>query len=313
LIGPLFVLGVALLVVIWLLTRRRRLRWRTINVNGLERRYLLFPADEGAGQMPLLLFFHGGLARVEFLAAHSGVVEAGKRYGCMVIFPEAADGWIDARPERGGSTRDIDFVDALLDSLVGSKQIDPARVFAVGLSNGGLFVFRLAHERPRRFTGFATALANMPVAALSTVAGPPVPIAMIFGRQDHIMPWMGGTIVRGEYVGVGGEVVSGDATRRFWLKRNDTHQVPRVQRWLSSGREIEVEDYAPRPGGAPVRFVSIGDWGHRWPIWKRALAGNPDAFDASDLIMEFFSSLSSGTNTGIFPVAEGGHHASARG
>jgi polyhydroxybutyrate depolymerase len=299
LIGPLFVLGVAMLVAIWLLSRRHSgLVWRTINVNGSERRYLLHASDEGSRQKPLLICFHGGFARVESLAKRSGIAEAGRRQGCMVIFPEAADGWIDARPERGGSARDIDFVDALLDSLVRKNQIDAERVFALGISNGGLFVFRLASDRPRRFAGLATALASMPIAAVSPVSGPPVPIAMIFGRRDRVM-WEGGRLARGV-----GEVASAHVARRFWLKRNNTQPVPRLQRRVSAGRQIDVEDYAARPGGAPVRFVCIGNWGHHWPSWNPGLAGNSDTFNAADLIMEFFCAP-------IFPAAAGERSANA--
>lgn len=141
-IGPLFLIAVGLFVVFWLLSRRRSLfRWHTINVNGLERRYLLRRSDEGARYKPLLLCFHGGRAQVELLARRSGVAEAGQRLGCLVIFPEAKDGWIDLQPERGLSPRDLDFVDALLDLLVSNKQIDSSRIFAFGISNGGQFVF----------------------------------------------------------------------------------------------------------------------------------------------------------------------------
>jgi polyhydroxybutyrate depolymerase len=285
LIGPLLVVGVSLLVAIWLLRQRRGgLVWRTISVNGVRRRYLVRASDVGLNK-PLLICFHGGLARTELLAEHSGIAEAGRRQGCMVIFPEAEGGWIDARPERGGSTRDIDFVDALLDSLLSKKQIDAERVFALGVSNGGMFVFRLASERPERFAGLATALASMPPATLFPVSGPPVPIAMIFGRKDRSM-WEGGVLERGI-----GEVASADATRRYWLKRNNAQPVPRLNRRVSAGRQIDIEDYAAGPRGAPVRFVSIGDWGHRWPMWKRAPDGSPDAFNAADLVMEFFSQL----------------------
>jgi polyhydroxybutyrate depolymerase len=313
LIGSFFVLVLALLVVLWLLLQRRRVDyWRTINVNGLERRYLVRSSDPGARQHPLLLCFHGGGGRVELLAQRMGVAESGQRQGCMVVFPEAKDGWIDARPERGGSTRDLDFVDALLDSLVSSNRIDPSRVFAFGISNGGLFVFRLACERPNRFAGVATALANMPVAALGSRSGPPVPIAMIFGDRDRVMPWAGGHILRGPEIGVGGEVVSARETVRFWLRRNYAEQTPQLRRVVSADHPVEVEDYASAPNGAPVRCVTVGNWGHRWPRWGGALSASSDIFNAADLVMEFFSGLdSSDRNAQTFSAAAGERNASA--
>jgi polyhydroxybutyrate depolymerase len=292
LIGPLFLIAVGLFVVFWLLSRRRSLfRWHTINVNGLERRYLLRRSDEGARYKPLLLCFHGGRAQVELLARRSGVAEAGQRLGCFVIFPEAKDGWIDLQPERGLSPRDLDFVDALLDLLVSNKQIDSSRVFAFGISNGGQFVFRLACERPRRFAGFATVLSNLPVAALSRRSGPPVPIAMVFGKRDRVMPWEGGRLRRRLGLRPGGEVMSAQATIRFWVERNRAQMQPQLRRFESAGRPIEIEDYSARSQGAPVRCVTVGNWGHRWPRWGQALSASSDTFNAADLITEFFSGL----------------------
>ena len=115
-IGLLVLLVIAVLVVLWLLWRPRGvLFWQSINVDGLERRYLVRSSNDGGRRKPLLLCFHGGRAQVELLARRSGIAEAAQHRGCMVIFPEARDGWVDLRPERGGSPRDLDFVDALLE------------------------------------------------------------------------------------------------------------------------------------------------------------------------------------------------------
>jgi polyhydroxybutyrate depolymerase len=308
LIWPFLFIAAAFFVVLWLLARRRgRVRWHTITVNGVERRYVLRTADEGAGGKPLLLCFHGGRARVELLAQRSGIAEAGQRLGCIVVFPEAKDGWIDLRPERGRSPRDLDFVDALLDLLVSNNQVDPARIFALGISNGGQFVFRLACERPLRFAGVATALSNLPVAALSWRSGPPVPIAMIFATRDRVMPWEGGRLTRRPGRRAGGEVVSAHATAQFWVQRNDAEQKPQLRQFVSADRPIDIEDYRARPDGAPVRCVTVGNWGHRWPRWGRTLSKSSDAFNAADVVVEFFSGLSrSGKSVAAFSNATRG-------
>jgi polyhydroxybutyrate depolymerase len=313
LIGPFFVVAVALLAVLWVLWHRKTLVLsRTITVNGLERRYLLRSSDLRARNKPLMLCFHGGGGRVEWLARHSGLAEAGRRQGYMVVFPVAEDGWIDSRPERGGSTRDLDFMDALIDSLASSNHIDRSRVFAFGLSNGGLLLFRMAFERPHRLAGFATALANLPVACLSARPGPPVAIAMIFGRNDRVMPFEGGRIQRGRRVGVGGEVVSAQETLRFWLKRNRLEEASRLRRLESAGRLVEVEDYSEGPGRAPVRYVTVSDWGHRWPAWSVASSESSDKFNAADVVTEFFSGLgSSNTEARKYSTAAGARSAHA--
>lgn len=308
-IGPLVVIFVAVLTVFWLWRRRRRRRvgrWRTITVKGLQRRYLLLSADPSARNKPLLLCFHGGLGSVQLLVETSGIAEVAQHHGYTVVFPEAKDGWIDSRPERGGGTRDLDFVDALLDSLITSKQVDPSRMFALGISNGGLFLYRMVGERPIRFAGLATALANMPAAERSAGFGPPIPIIMIFGRQDRIQPWEGGRVRRAAKLGVGGDVVSAEATLQLWLRRNRAEGAPKSRRLVSAGHPIDIEDYPAGSDGAPVRYVTVGNWGHRWPCWGNALSVSADDFNATNLVMEFISGLrpSERTASGLSAASE---------
>jgi polyhydroxybutyrate depolymerase len=287
-----FLLAVAFLVVFWLLWLRRVVDgWHTINVNGLQRRYLLRSSDRRARRRPVLICFHGGGGRIEWLARRTGITQSAQRQGWIVVFPEAKDRWIDARPECGGSARDLDFVDALLDSLVNSNRVDPFRVFAFGVSNGGLLVFRLGCERPSRFAGLATAFANMPVVALSVGSGPPVPIAVMFGRRDRVMPFEGGRIMRRPGLGVGGEVVSAQETVRFWLRRNRAEGTAQLRCLASAGHSVDVEDYSAGPGGAPVKYLVINDCGHGWPRRRLTVSGSSDTFNPVDLVIEFFSGL----------------------
>jgi len=296
----------AILVIIWWLLRARprRFNWQVIDVNGVQRRYLQHVAEEDLRDRPLLLCFHGGRAQVERLARRSGLAEAGAQHGCIVIFPEAREGWIDLRPERGGSARDLEFVDALLDLLIGDNRVDPSSVFAVGISNGGQFVFRLACERPGRFAAVATALSNLPVAALSWRSAPPVPIALIFGRRDRVMPWEGGRLQRRPGLPAGGEVVSAPATVRFWVERNRAQLPPQRRRFVSAGHEVEIEDYAAETAGAGVRSVTVAKWGHRWPRWDGGPPASTDRFNAANVVMEFFAEQSlSGKTAPTFPGA----------
>lgn len=310
-IGALVVLLVALLVGLWLLWRpRRAVGWESIVVGGARRRYFVAASDPHARQQPLLLCFHGGAAHVETFVERSNLGEIGRRHGYMVVFPEAKDGWIDSRPERGAGPRDLDFVEALIDALVRDHAIDTSRVFAVGNSNGGMFAYRLAYERPQRFAGFAAALANMPIAGLSAPPGPPAAIALMFGRNDRVVPWEGGQIARGQQVGVGGEIVSAEATLQFWLLRNGNSGAPQTRRLMSAGRPIDIEDYPAGPNGAPVRYVIVGEWGHRWPRWGDDSSAESDRFNAADLVMEFFSGLGlSDRDRQTVAAGEGSAHA----
>src|SRR5688572_9334551 len=53
-------------------------------------------------------------------------------------------------------SNDVGYVNALLDTLLKKYRIDPARVYATGLSRGGFFSQRLAAELPEKFAAIAS-------------------------------------------------------------------------------------------------------------------------------------------------------------
>jgi poly(3-hydroxybutyrate) depolymerase len=266
---------------------------QTIDIDGEERVYYIrWPARIGFDH-PLLLAFHGGLGSAEFFMKQTRFFETGPLRNYVVVFPEAPEGWIDARPERGGSRKDLDFVDRLLDELLLHPEIDPRRIYGVGSSNGGLFIFRLATDQPRqRFAGFATALANMPVQALETVRpGPPIPILLAHGNRDFLMPFGGGELVKSKNIGKGGTVISAHDNLAFWVARNRASPRPEARTFGRPPRLVEMLDFPPLAGGGPVRYLEIQNWGHRWPRWDASPEEGIEAFDIADIIYDFFAGL----------------------
>jgi poly(3-hydroxybutyrate) depolymerase len=81
---------------------------------------------------------------------------------------------------------------------------------------------------------------------------------------------------------------------------------------VSAGHSIAVEDYSAGPHGAPIRYVALDDWGHRWPSPGGALSARSDNFNAADLITEFFSGLSwYGKDATMFSAVTGERRAHA--
>ncbi len=52
---------------------------------------------------------------------------------------------------NGVRADDAAFLDALVDKMIGELGVDPQRVFAAGVSNGGSMALRLALEHPERY------------------------------------------------------------------------------------------------------------------------------------------------------------------
>jgi polyhydroxybutyrate depolymerase len=147
--------------------------------------------------LPLVLMLHGGGGsgeQVEESSSNLSVVA--DEEGFIAVYPDGT-GFIKTWNAGGccGSavTNDIDdvgFMKALLDELEATLCVDRRRVFATGMSNGGMMTHRLACELPERFAAFAPAAA----AEMSHSCTPsvPRPLMHIHGSADAHVPVEGG-------------------------------------------------------------------------------------------------------------------------
>jgi polyhydroxybutyrate depolymerase len=105
---------------------------------------------------------------------------------------------------------DVKYLLSLIDDIATHHAVDRARVYAVGLSNGGAMALRLACEAADK------------VAAVVSIAAPwsesarcepsqPVAIRQLHGTADRIVPFGGGAIVEGIHPNAHGKLPSADA------------------------------------------------------------------------------------------------------
>lgn len=299
------ILVVVLLLFLWIRRRNqlgkpipgfggRQLARLPIDVEGTQRWALVQRAHSKQGALPLLLCFHGGSGSdPRNFARMSALATTAQEAGFLAAFPAAEEGWSDGRPERGDNPLDLVFVDRLVAFLAQQGYIDPTRVYAIGASSGGMFVQRLSAERPRLLKGAAAVIASVPIAMVETVAdGPPLPFALIADRNDMIMPWDGGEIMRGPMYGVGGQVLSMEEALAVWRHRNQADYVADpVHIDGPEDYDAEITDFLPEgEDGAPLRFVALRGAGHRWPRWP-AFRG-ATGFDAGRCALDFFIRIS---------------------
>jgi polyhydroxybutyrate depolymerase len=243
---------------------------------------------------PLILVFHGNggsadqvLDQTDEYGSPLGQwLSIGARENLVVAAPNGtlgSDGkqsWNDCRGDAASNakTDDVAFVLALIDELVRTQNVDPSRVYAVGMSNGGHLVFRLALEVGDRFAGFGPVSAALPAQSSCKDTGVGKPIVMINGNADPFWPFAGGS-ANGRAGAVGttrGTILSNADTIAAMVRRNSastnaiTTQYQDVDQ--NDGTTARLREFASQT--APVFAITIDGGGHAEPSKTRIYSSN---------------------------------------
>jgi polyhydroxybutyrate depolymerase len=274
---------------------------KTITVGTASRRYLLHvPASYRSGTaMPVVVLFHGGQGSATTIANITGKDTFSifaDRAGFIAIYPNSVSGtWDDGRDTVTVATNDVAFVDALLDEVAKDYHVDTKRVYATGISNGGMMTHRLACDLTKRFAAVATVAANMPV-SLSTKCSPSraMPIAMLSGDSDPLMPYAGGSIPSG----ISGNVLSVVDTVKFWSNKNGLVATAKTSSLTDAdttdGTTTMLLEYGAAGSSNDIALYSIRGGGHTWPsgtqYFTELLIGKVTRdFSGNDAIWNFLS------------------------
>jgi polyhydroxybutyrate depolymerase len=276
----------------------------SVNVDGTRRTYLVYtPASLTASRpVPLVLIFHGGFGSGADLMPRIGMNAVADRAGFVVAYPDGVDKhWNDGRETTATDIDDVKFVTALVEHLRGKYPIDPQRVYATGLSNGGQFTLRLACERADLFAAVAPVMTTFsePLHARCRPARP-LPLMLIGGISDPLVPWNGGELTRGRQLGgKGGRVISVRDTIEFWRKHNgcsaSARETALPDRDPGDGTRVKQTHYESCRDDAEVILLAVEGGGHTWPGAKerpritRVVGRTSRDISASEMIWEFFS------------------------
>ena len=258
-----------------------------ILVDGLLRTARIHvPDDAGtAASYPLVLAFHGSAWNGAIMEETTGLSDLADREQFVVVYPDGT-GPSDVRSWNAGFCcsfaleRDVDdlaFVDALIDRLIADHSIDPTRVYATGFSNGGMFAYRLAIERPERFAALAVVAGAMYPS--QRPPGAPMPILVIHGTDDAVVPYVGGWGALRALSGKTEPALGAVEAVRRWIENNGCPGTPKS---VESLRTTRIETYAPCRNGAEVVFITVLDGTHRWPVIEENRSDfllTDDAFD----------------------------------
>lgn len=271
-------------------------------VDGATRTYSIhLPAGRPPSRpVPLVLAFHGGGGAGRSMAGLTGFDRLSDRDGFIVAYPDGLHRhWNDGRATIVEKSDDVGFVAALIAQLERRYAVDRRRIFAAGISNGGMFAARLACEMADRIAAVAIVAANMP-ADLAPRCAPAraISVLQINGTADPLMPFGGGTVGLVFGAGLGGRVLSVADTLALWARLDHCGQAappatlpPLAPSDRTTVRRIAHESCAEQ---SELVLYEIDGGGHAWPggpqYFPRAVVGRASRqLDASATILRFFA------------------------
>jgi len=271
-----------------------------------ERSYALYVPASRAEHPALVLVLHGSMGSGD--QARTGTFyrfdELADRDGFVVAYPDGFEGhWNDCRRAApySANTLDVDdvgFLRALVKRLEDDLGVDPGRIYATGISNGGQMAYRLALEAPDLVAAVAPVAAGLPDDANldCTRANAPVAILILNGTEDPMNPFYGGRVALYGIWGDRGTVLSSEASAAYWAGLAGHRQPPRRHRYPERSRDdgswAEIDEFVDG-GGPEVAHLVVHGGGHTFPSlrWRYPLAiGNTNAdIDAASEIWTFFA------------------------
>ncbi|MEZ5446975.1 MAG: PHB depolymerase family esterase [Gammaproteobacteria bacterium] len=279
------------------LARDRTAGAREYGIDG-GRKYLLYVprSSPATGPRPLVLFFHGGGGDMQQAAASYGWREKAEQEGFVVAFPNGSSRLPRQRLAtwnagdccgyaRDRQVDDAAYVRLVLADIRRRAAIDEQRIFATGMSNGGMMAHRLACEMADTFLAVAAVAGTDNTAACRP--SQPISVMHIHARDDTHVLFDGGAgkdAFRDESKVT--DFTSVETTIQRWVARNRLDTRP--QRVLDvPGAYIDL--YTSGRHGAQVALVVTETGGHSWPGGKSVRGKQPSrAIIANDVIWDFF-------------------------
>lgn len=269
-----------------------QLQQESIDAGGMRRNYLVYVPDSlpAGTQAPLVLAFHGGGGGPQGFAERTGLMGMADRYGFLLILPEGVRNSWNTGADTGYASRsgvdDVGFVSALLDTAAVNYPVDSSRVYATGMSAGGMLTYRLACDLPGRFSAIAVVAGTL---ATPTCSGADeVSLLHIHGTNDENVPLEGGA---GEMSARTASYPSVYSAIDLFKSRNQCGGGS-----MSSPAQDTSCETSACADGETVQFCQVQGGGHAWPgiaaaRWQeRNDVYVSPYFNATDYIAQFLLS-----------------------
>ncbi len=219
---------------------------------GLERTYRLYvhPRYKNSRPTPLVLNFHGLGSNGLGQESYSQMIELADKYKFILVSPDGLgkswNGGLCCGYAVDENIDDVGFVLDLIDKISEEYCINPDRIFATGMSNGGFISNRLACELSDVIAAIApVASANYTNYSLSCETERPIPVIAFNGTADPLVPYANGAL-----------------SMEAWADNNGCSNETTV---VYQKGDVTCRAYEDCEEDASAIFCTIDGGGHNWP------------------------------------------------
>lgn len=274
----------------------------TLSFNGTGRSYILHvpPRHDGQTALPLVIMLHGGFGSAENAERDYGWPDAADAHGFYSVFPQGLGNVPTWHAEhccgyaRMNNVDDVGFIRNLVVELGKTIPLDAKRIYATGMSNGGMLSHRLGAEAADLFAAIAPVAGtlggqvnqNSPVVVPPTPNGP-ISVILFHGTDDQNVLFNGGP---SQSSAASGRIdLSVNDAVQFWIAANQTASTPLVE--SIAGGAVTKSFYSRNGTFAEVALYAVIGQGHAWPGGQQPYAGADapsTAISATETIWQFF-------------------------
>lgn len=263
-----------------------------------ERRSYVTHVPEVYGKnlkMPLMIVLHGVGGNSEIAMKMTRMNEVADENNFIVAYPNGTglfDNYVLSW-NAGGCCNfiapigvdDVGFIQFVINEIAKEYNIDLERIYATGMSNGGMMTYRLGCELSETFASIAPVSGSMDVENCAPKSL--MPIIVFHGTADETIPYLGGTsthiipnLFNLNFSSVS-EAVS------FWVEHNNCSPKPQTEQEGGFLKETFLCDWQD----SDVEVYTIQDGGHVWPGGGKGWLLSPrppENIVASEIIWNFF-------------------------
>ena len=273
---------------------------RTITVDDLKRHHRIHVPPKYDPKKPaaVVLALHGAAMFDELMEAFTGLSKTADEHNFIVVYPNGTGPGGVLQTWNAGlfpgelnkmKADDVKYLGKVLDDVESAFKVDKKRVYATGLSNGGMMCYRLASEMSDRIAAIAPVAGTMAIEKFEPKR--PVSVVHFHGTSDKLVPYKGPEIKKDmpSYM----KFRSVDDTIAACVKANGSDGKMTETEIAVKVDKINVKrrDFGKCKDGAEVVLYVIEKGGHTWPgvdFMPAFLGVSTRNISANEVMWEFF-------------------------